>query len=629
MVRMTRGRAWIARARRAAGRDRRPQRGHPQLRRRRRPRSTRTSRRSTRRTRSCAAATRGAPAPAGSATTAVALGLAMPPADEVGYRRGRAPATSPPPPRASPPPAGYEAARCGRSSAGSACSSPASCSASWSSSAAPSGCRACRARSSPPRRPTSRPTWSRCRACAAACSIATATRSPPPRTRRRSSRRPTRSRTRRKAPEKLASILGLDRPAKCWKSLTAESGFSYVARKVDLPTAARVERLELAGIGELPDSRRDLPAGGPGGADGRRGRLRKPGADRARGGRGIGAAAAATANGGSSTTRSANRSGWKPCRKPSDGEDVQLTLDPAIEKKTEQVLAEVGETYAPKGATAIVMDPRSSQVLAMANWPPVDPTDLGSANPEDLINRATGFTYEPGSTFKAFTVSAALEEGQVTPETAFTLPPEHPGRRPHDHRRRGAADRDPERRRNPRPVLQRRRGRRSASRSGSEKFSRWIDRFGFGRPTGVQFPAEERGIVPRLDEYSGSTMGNLPIGQGLSVTPMQMVAGYAAIADGGILRPPQLIERIGDEPVHEPQGRRVIDAAVAAAGARRCSRACWPPAAPPRRSASPATRWRARPGPPRWPKTAATRKPSTSPRSSASPRRRTRGCWSR
>ena len=70
---------------------------------------------------------------------------------------------------------------------------------------------------------------------------------------------------------------------------------------------------------------------------------------------------------------------------------------------------------------------------------------------------------------------------------------------------------------------------------GAEKFSRWINRFGFGRPTGVQFPAEEQGIVPPLDEYSGSTMGNLPIGQGLSVTPMQMVAGYTAIANGGIL----------------------------------------------------------------------------------------------
>jgi len=246
----------------------------------------------------------------------------------------------------------------------------------------------------------------------------------------------------------------------------------------------------------------------------------------------------------------------------SDGQDIQLTLDPAIERKAEQVLAEVGETYSPQGATAIVMDPRSSRVLAMANWPPVDPADLEGANPEDLLNRATGFTYEPGSTFKAFTVSAALEAGLVTPETAFTLPPEIQ-----------VADRtisDAE----ARPTVTLSVAEILAHSSnvgavtiglqvGSERFSRWIRRFGFGQPTGVRFPGEELGIVPDLSEYSGSTMGNLPIGQGLAVTPIQMAAAYSAIANGGILRRPQLIERVGSHPVREPRGHRVIGAAVA------------------------------------------------------------------
>ncbi len=188
--------------------------------------------------------------------------------------------------------------------------------------------------------------------------------------------------------------------------------------------------------------------------------------------------------------------------------------------------------------------------------------DLSEASPEDLLNRATGFTYEPGSTFKAFTVSAALEEKEVTPETTFTLPPQLQ-----------VADRtieDAE----PRPtvtlsvaeILSHSSNVGAATiglQMGSEKFSRWINRFGFGRPTGIQYPGEEQGLVLPLDEYSGSTMGNLPIGQGLSVTPMQMVAGYTAIANGGILKRPQLIERVGGEPVHEPKGRRVIDAEVA------------------------------------------------------------------
>ena len=135
--------------------------------------------------------------------------------------------------------------------------------------------------------------------------------------------------------------------------------------------------------------------------------------------------------------------------------------------------------------------------------------------------------------------------------------------------------------------------------------------------------------MPTLDEYSGSTMGNLPIGQGLSVTPMQMVAGYTAIANGGILRPPQLIEQIGDEAVHEPKGHRVINAEVAAqvrkmlegvlaAGRHRLG----------------GQRPRLHPGRQdrnrrRSPKTGPTRRPSTSPPSSASRRRRTRSCWSR
>src|SRR5262249_5998797 len=106
-----------------------------------------------------------------------------------------------------------------------------------------------------------------------------------------------------------------------------------------------------------------------------------------------------------------------------DGEDVELTLDPVIQQKTEQVLAKVGETYSPVGATAIVMDPQTSEILAMANWPPIDPGEPVENN-EELLNQATGLNYEPGSTFKAFTVSAALEEGVITPQTEITVPPE-------------------------------------------------------------------------------------------------------------------------------------------------------------------------------------------------------------
>jgi cell division protein FtsI/penicillin-binding protein 2 len=85
-----------------------------------------------------------------------------------------------------------------------------------------------------------------------------------------------------------------------------------------------------------------------------------------------------------------------------------------------------------------------------------------------------------------------------------------------------------------------------------------VRRFGFGRPTGVDLPGEERGLVLPVARYSGSTMGNLPIGQGLSVTPMQMAQAYAAIANGGILRPPHVVRRVDGKLVPEPRGHRVI-----------------------------------------------------------------------
>jgi cell division protein FtsI (penicillin-binding protein 3) len=208
------------------------------------------------------------------------------------------------------------------------------------------------------------------------------------------------------------------------------------------------------------------------------------------------------------------------------------------------------------------MDPQTSEILAMANWPPVNPGELENISNEDLLNQATGLNYEPGSTFKAFTVSAALEEGLVTPTTEFTVPPEiEIGERIiKDAEEHGTENLTVgqilSRSSNIGAVL-------IGQKIGATKFSKWIEKFGFGKQTGVQFPNEQIGIVPKLSEYSGATMGNLPMGQGAAVTPMQMVQGYTAIAHNGIERPPQLVKRIGEEPVHEPKGHRVISAKTA------------------------------------------------------------------
>jgi cell division protein FtsI (penicillin-binding protein 3) len=361
--------------------------------------------------------------------------------------------------------------------------------------------------------------------------------------------------------ERLAPILEQPK-GEVLEALTAEGGFSYVAQKVDLGTAAKVEALEIEGIGQLPDSRRTYPQGEMAGQV-----VGAVGSEN-QGLMGLEEGEEDVLGGSDGERRIVNDALGEPIRletvdEAEDGDDIQLTLDPLIQQKAEEVLAGVGETYTPKGATAIVVDPRSSEILAMANWPPVNPADLSEAENEDLLNRATGFTYEPGSTFKAFTVAAALEEKLVTPLSEFTLPPtiQVADRVIEESHPRGTENMTVSQ------ILAHSSNVGSVEiglQVGDEKFDRWIRRFGFGRPTGIRFPAEGQGLLLDLDEFSGSTMGNLPIGQGLSVTPMQMVAGYSAIANGGILKQPQLIEKIGSEPVEVPKGRRVISADVAA-----------------------------------------------------------------
>jgi cell division protein FtsI/penicillin-binding protein 2 len=243
---------------------------------------------------------------------------------------------------------------------------------------------------------------------------------------------------------------------------------------------------------------------------------------------------------------------------------VRLTIDAALQDEVEQVLAGVGALYSPKGATAIAMDPRTGAILALANWPRVNANDPAGAPPYASQDRAVEFNYEPGSTFKAITVAGALEDGLVTPTTTFDVPPvlQVADRQIHDAEAHGyetlsVAD-----------IL-----RVSSNigadligitKLGAQRFDYWVHQFGFGAPTRVDLPGEQRGIVLHSWQYSGSSMGNLPIGQGESVTLMQMATAYAAIANGGILRPPHIVEAVGGEPVPTPVGHRIITQAVAA-----------------------------------------------------------------
>jgi cell division protein FtsI/penicillin-binding protein 2 len=245
------------------------------------------------------------------------------------------------------------------------------------------------------------------------------------------------------------------------------------------------------------------------------------------------------------------------------GRTVQLTVDAALQDEVEQVLAGVGAQYSPKNATAIVMNPDNGSILALANWPRVNANDPGGAPASADEDQAVQFSYEPGSTFKAVTVSGALQDGVVTPDTELNIPSvlQVADRQIHD------AENHPDETLSVAQVLK-----VSSNigadeigmRVGPQRFDYWVHRFGFGSPTRVDLPGEQQGIVLHYQQYSGSSMGNLPMGQGESVTPIQMATAYSAIANGGILRPAHIVQTIGGKAQAPPAGHRIISPTTAA-----------------------------------------------------------------
>ncbi|HEU4657824.1 MAG TPA: penicillin-binding protein 2 [Capillimicrobium sp.] len=361
---------------------------------------------------------------------------------------------------------------------------------------------------------------------------------------------------------KLSKILGEPEDELLRKLTLKDTGFVYLARGVPAATSEKVKRLEIEGIDFIPTSLRSYPRDylasqvlGHVGTEGK-------------GLYGLEYSADDLLHGRDGTRRLTQDAIGQPIgvedTVPSEpGKDLELTLDAAIQAKVEAVLSGVGQVYQPKGATAIVMDPDSGEILALANWPQINANDPAAAPSYANQNRAVGTTYEPGSTFKAFTVAGALEDGKVTPETRFDLPPQiqvadrtigesHPRGYVNLSTAEILAESS-----NVGAI-------KIGMRLGPERFDQWVRRFGFGRPTGADLPGEEMGIVPKPEDYSGSSMGNLPIGQGLSVTPLQMAQAYSAIANGGILRTPHIISAVGGNPVGEPHGKRVISAETAA-----------------------------------------------------------------
>jgi len=240
-----------------------------------------------------------------------------------------------------------------------------------------------------------------------------------------------------------------------------------------------------------------------------------------------------------------------------DGTNVVTTIDHTIQANAEAVLRQTIAQWHARAATAVVLDPRTGAVLAMAQAPGYDANAANRVPFALQRNRAVTDTYEPGSTFKLVTIAGALSEGIVTPGTTFRLPYSIPvaDRIVHDAEPRGTETLSVAQ------ILSHSSNVGAvtiAKKLGAASLMDWIGRFGFGKQTGIDFPGESPGQVLPLDKWYGSTIGNVPIGQGIAVTPIQMAAAYGAIANGGVWVEPHLVQRIGDHAVRSFKRRRVV-----------------------------------------------------------------------
>ena len=360
----------------------------------------------------------------------------------------------------------------------------------------------------------------------------------------------------------VARELGVDADALAVKLADRSRGFVYVARKADPARAARVAALRLDGVGFLPEERRTYPQRSVGAHV-----LGYAGTDNT-GLAGLERALDPVLAGrpGSETVvrdpfgRVIDVLARKPER---NGRDVYLTLDHTIQAQAEAVLRDTVRTWGARAASAIVLDPENGEVLAMAVAPGFDANRFGAVPVDRTRNRSVTDVYEPGSTFKLVTVAGVLSEGLVTPSTTFTLPYElHVADRViHDSHPRTTE------RMSVAQILSHSSNVGTVTLAqllGRTAIARWIERFGFGRRTGIDFPGESRGIVLPPERWSGSTIGNVPIGQGIGVTPLQMASAYAAIANGGVLVQPHLVSRVGAGAPVVPKRRRVVSPGVAA-----------------------------------------------------------------
>ncbi|NLT35060.1 MAG: penicillin-binding protein 2 [Gaiellales bacterium] len=249
---------------------------------------------------------------------------------------------------------------------------------------------------------------------------------------------------------------------------------------------------------------------------------------------------------------------------PRQADALTLTLDKDIQYAVEQILAEVVESEGAKRASAIVMDPDDGGILALATTPSFDTNEYANAPQDAQRNVLVTDQYEPGSTFKVVLMAAALENGLVTPDSSFTLPAELPVK---DVVIREAHEDVPYQRvMTTTDILAQSSNVGTVTIAldlGREKLVDMIQKFGFTCRTGIDLPGEVAGTMLPLEQWNWGTAASVPIGQGISVTAIQMIAAYAAIANDGILMQPHLSQEarpgMGVEVMSQTVARQLRD----------------------------------------------------------------------
>jgi cell division protein FtsI (penicillin-binding protein 3) len=355
-----------------------------------------------------------------------------------------------------------------------------------------------------------------------------------------------------KLSQRLAQILNL-RPADVKQKLTSDKPFVWIKRQVSSPEAEKIQALNPAGIGMFYEPNRHYPQGQLAGqligfvgrdSEGLEG-LELKYNDYIRG------------EAGSSITerdalgRRVLVQGVERLRIP-PGSDIHLTLNTSIQHIAEKELEAAILKYRAKAGVAIVMEPFTGEVLALANYPSFDPNNYSKQSAEQRRNRAVTDSFEPGSTFKTILAAAALEEGVVGKEDLFYCEMgkySYAGKFIHDTHPHGWLSFS--------KILQVSSNigfTKVAEKLKKDRYFKYIEKFGFGQASGIDVPGEVPGLLRRSETWSAIDLATHAFGQGISTTPMQMVMAYAAIANGGFLMRPYVTRS-----VVSPQGEIVLE----------------------------------------------------------------------